>query len=85
MDLSTIFCTFGMCSLLYAAGGYLNEYCKRLEDRNQMEIVQKILSVVGVALFIFSIPALVVFYPLNSLVLRRMEKFYRKDERKRGL
>lgn len=80
MDLSAIFCTFGMCSILYAISSYLNVYCKHLEDENQAELLQKILALVSVILLILSIPAAIVFWPLRTLSLKRMEKYYRKDE-----
>ena len=80
MDLATIFCAFGMCSILYAISGYLNTYCKHLEDENRAALLQKILAFVGVILLIFSIPAAIVYWPLQTLSLKRMEKFYRKDE-----
>lgn len=81
MDLSAIFATFGMCSIFFAIGCYLNELCIYWEDRNKFEFLQKILAFLGVILLIFSLPAVIVYWPLETLTLRRMEKCWRKEER----
>ena len=82
MDLSAIFATFGMCSIFFATGCYLKELCIYLEDRNKFEFLQKVLAFISVVLVIFfSIPAIIVFYPLHILTQKRLEKSIRKGER----
>ena len=83
MDLASIFSTFGMCSLFYAAGRYLNELSIYLDNTGRFQILQKVLSALAIACFIFSIPAFVVFYPLQNLFMKRMERSWRKEERER--
>ena len=81
MDLELTLCAFGICSFSYAAARYLNELCIYLDNAGRSQLLQKILLIFVVVFSVFSIPALIVFYPLQSLLLKRMEKFYRKDER----
>ena len=83
MDLASIFSAFGMCSLFYAAGRYLNELSIYLDNTGRSEILQKVLLILATACFIFSIPAFAVFYPLQNLLLKRMEGYWRKGELER--
>ena len=83
MDLASIFSAFGMCSLFYAAGRYLNELSIYLDNTGRSEILQKVLLILAIACFIFSIPAFAVFYPLQNLLLKRMEGYWIKGELER--
>ena len=60
---------FGLSSIFYAVGGYLNELCIYLDNMGHPGFFQKVLVVLSVTCFILSIPALIVFYPLQNLVL----------------
>ena len=74
---------FGLSSIFYAVGGYLNELCIYLDNMGHPGFFQKVLVVLSVTCFILSIPALSVFYPLQNLLLKRMERYWRRDERER--
>ena len=85
MNLLDVISTFGMCSIFFAIGCYLKELCIYLGDRNKFEFLQKALAFISVVLiYFFSIPAIIVFYPLHILAQKGLEKSIREDERERA-
>ena len=85
MNLLDVISTFGMCSIFFAIGCYLKELCIYLGDRNKFEFLQKALALISVVLiYFFSIPAIIVFYPLHILAQKGLEKSIREDERERA-